>query len=133
MTGTFYQDLWTELATALSAAGYPTMTAGARTFAVVWLDLHTNIHHGSAYQSMAGMVIDYNAAIGHLKSLGYEKIALYGHSIGGARVLYYAAHDPDPVVKAVITSAGPTFNEASYLASPRRDAFLEAKSQAQSL
>lgn len=133
MTGTFYQDLWTELATALSAAGYPTLTAGARTFAVVWLDLHTGIHHGSAFQSMAEMVIDYTAAIGYLKSLGYQRIALYGHSIGGARVLYYAAHNPDPALKAVISSAGPSYNEASYLSSPRKDEFLATKADAQAL
>jgi pimeloyl-ACP methyl ester carboxylesterase len=82
---------------------------------------------------MAGMVIDYNAAIDYMKSRGYSNIALYGHSIGGARVLYYAAHNPDPAVKAIITSAGPTFNEASYLASPRKDEFLAAKAQALAL
>lgn len=40
-----------------------------------------------------------------LKRRGYQKIALQGHSLGCSKVVYFAASQPNPVVKAVVLAS----------------------------
>jgi dienelactone hydrolase len=131
ITGTFSQDLWTTLASRLAAAGYPALTVSARTHAVDWLDLDTNTHWGSAYQTIAQIPLDYHAAVRTLRDRGYQRLALFGHSIAGTRALWYAAHDPDPALVAVISSAGPSFSEETF--APRAAEFAAARARAEAL
>lgn len=131
LSGAFFQDLWTTLAARLAAAGYPALTVSARTHAVDWLDLQSNTHWGSAYQTIAQVPLDYHAAFRLLRERGCTRVALFGHSIAGTRCLWYAAHDPDPALAAVISSAGPSFSEETF--APRAAEFAAARAEAEAL
>ncbi len=45
---------------------------------------------------------DIEAAVLTLKSLGYKKIVLYGHSLGTIQVMFYEATSMDPAVKGLV-------------------------------
>ncbi|GIW05997.1 MAG: hypothetical protein KatS3mg060_0802 [Dehalococcoidia bacterium] len=131
ISGTFYQDLWTTLAARLAEAGYAALTVSARTHAVDWIDLHTTTHWGSAYQTIGQIPLDYNAAFRTLRERGYNRIALFGHSIAGTRCLWYAAHGPDPALVAAISSTGPSFSETTF--APRAADLAATRARAEAL
>ncbi|MBF0166676.1 MAG: alpha/beta fold hydrolase [Alphaproteobacteria bacterium] len=56
---------------------------------------------------------DIGAWLAWLKSQGATKVALMGHSRGGAQTAWFAAERPDPVVTKVILLAPMTWNETS--------------------
>ncbi|MDA2934849.1 alpha/beta hydrolase [Acidobacteria bacterium AH-259-D05] len=47
---------------------------------------------------------DIEAAIRVLEALGYEKIVLFGHSLGGLHAIFYEAVTMDPAVKGLIAT-----------------------------
>jgi pimeloyl-ACP methyl ester carboxylesterase len=47
---------------------------------------------------------DIEAAVYTARALGYRKIILHGHSLGNIQVLYYAANNWEPDIKAVVLS-----------------------------
>lgn len=52
---------------------------------------------------------DIEAAVLILKTLGYKKIIIHGHSLGNIQVQYYVAVSNDPAIKAVVLT-GPFAN-----------------------
>ncbi len=47
---------------------------------------------------------DVEAAVRVLEALGYERIVLFGHSLGGLQVMFYEAVTMDPAVQGVIAT-----------------------------
>jgi pimeloyl-ACP methyl ester carboxylesterase len=93
--------------------------------------MRNNRYLGSAYERIEDCALDYAPAIDWLNDRGYRRIALLGHSLGATKALYYAAHDPDPRIKAVIALSGPRWSAKSYLASESAEKFTENLTRAQ--
>ena len=47
---------------------------------------------------------DIEAAVYTARALGYRTIILHGHSLGNIQILYYAANNWEPDIKAVVLS-----------------------------
>jgi pimeloyl-ACP methyl ester carboxylesterase len=79
------------LACGLSAKGYAALSISTRQH-----DEHVNT------DNFFDVRRDIEAAVETARALGYRSIVLLGHSLGTVQVLYYAATDWDPTIKAVI-------------------------------
>jgi pimeloyl-ACP methyl ester carboxylesterase len=75
----------------LSAEGYAALSISTRQH-----DEHVNT------DNFFDVRRDIEAAIATVKALCYRSIVLHGHSLGTVQVLYYAATNWDPAIKAVI-------------------------------
>jgi alpha-beta hydrolase superfamily lysophospholipase len=60
---------------------------------------------GTAYEVFEDSTIDINAAINYLKTLGYRKFILSGHSTGCQKITYYQTQIQNKSVKALILLA----------------------------
>src|SRR5262249_14886829 len=79
------------IARALSARGYAALSISTRQH-----DEHVNT------DNFFDVRRDIEAAVATAKALGYRSIVLPGHSLGTIPVVFYAATDWDPTIKAVI-------------------------------
>lgn len=132
-SGTFYNDMLVEIATGLNAAGYPAMTLSTRGHDIVFRDPASQRFLGAAFERISECTFDFTAAIRCLVDRGYERIANFGHSLGGNKVLYYAAHDPHPNLAATISSAGPRWSKQMYSTSQWGDAYREHEGRAKAM
>ena len=72
---------------------------------------YNGAHSGESFRTseFETAVREVGAAIAYMKSRGYQRIALAGHSLGTPIVEYYQGADPDPAVKA-LALYGPHIN-----------------------
>lgn len=67
------------------------------------LAINTRQHDGSINtDNFFDIRRDIEAAVMTARALGYRRIALHGHSLGNIQVLYYAATDWSPDIRAVV-------------------------------
>jgi alpha-beta hydrolase superfamily lysophospholipase len=92
MTGGFIGiNDYAPMAARLNAAGYALMLPNMRTAGL----------HGMLYARFADYVKDIAAAMATAQQRGFERIALFGTSLGGPRVINYWRRTHDPAVKAL--------------------------------
>jgi alpha-beta hydrolase superfamily lysophospholipase len=92
MTGGFIGiNDYAPMAARLNAAG----------FALVLPNMRTAGLHGMLYARFADYVKDIAAAMATAKARGFERIALFGTSLGGPRAINYWRTTRDPAVKAL--------------------------------
>jgi alpha-beta hydrolase superfamily lysophospholipase len=131
-TGTnFWHPTITDVARVMTAAGYPALTISTRGHDLAFRGRHGLL--GAAYETVAECSFDFTAAIQHLVDRGYQRIALYGHSLGSTKATYYAAHAPHPALAALVALAGPRFSASWYEASPWAEQYRATKRQAEAL
>ena len=70
---------------------------------------------------MENCVLDVAAAIGHLRSLGFEKVVLGGNSGGGGLSALYQSQAESPTITATPAGDGPDLTQADL---PRADAVV---------
>ncbi|HSU76798.1 MAG TPA: alpha/beta fold hydrolase [Burkholderiales bacterium] len=72
---------------------------------------YNGAHSGESFRTsdFETAVREVGAAISYMKSRGYQRIALAGHSLGTPIVEYYQGAEPDPAVKALAVY-GPHIN-----------------------
>jgi pimeloyl-ACP methyl ester carboxylesterase len=101
MTGSFIGEVESAIPPMLAAAGIPVLAANNRGNGIL----------GAATEKVDGIVPDIAAAMDWMQARGFERIALVGHSKGGAKVSYYLARTADPRVKALgVLSPGSSFH-----------------------
>lgn len=71
---------------------------------------------GSAFEVVDDCRHDWKAWIDFAASAGYRRIALWGHSLGAVKSIYYMATEGDPRVACVIGSSPPRFSYSDYMA-----------------
>jgi len=92
MTGGFVgPNDYNPMAARLNEIGYALMVPNMRTAGL----------HGMLYANFADYVNDIAAAMAVVKSRGHDRIALFGTSLGGPRIINYWRKKHDPVVKAL--------------------------------
>ncbi len=132
-SGSFHNPPMFLLAKLLADRGFPALNLATRGRDVVWHDNASGRYFGSAYEDVVESAGDLGAALDYLVSRGHKRIAVGGHSLGGEKAVYYAAHDPAPNLAAVISLSGPRVSNSSYLASERADDYRRNVAKAEAL
>ena len=120
----FYVGVQRFAADALVAAGYDVLAVNRRSAGVAGIrDSFRGV--GDAWALWREHRMDVEAAVRHLKELGYRRIVLAGHSQGGLLAGDHAAKDPD-VAGLILASPAPTFaGLPSTFADTQRAEFTE--------
>ncbi len=131
--GPFHSRVPLGIASALAEAGYGALTMSTRGHGIAWRDYRGGRYLGSAFESIAECGYDFRGAFDLLEQRGHSRIALLGHSLGGTKALYHAAHDPDRRLAAAVSCSGPRWSASFYDASERREDFRRNRDRAQAL
>lgn len=71
---------------------------------------------GAAFETIDDCRIDWKCWTDYAESQGFERIGLWGHSLGAVKTIYYMANEKDPRIQRVIASSPPRFSHSAYLA-----------------
>jgi len=88
---------------------------------------------GAACEVVDHCRYDIRAWIETAQQRGYSRIALWGHSLGGVKSIYYQAHTQDPHVCCIVAISPPFLSYEHYMSQPEGQAISEAYHHAQSL
>ena len=70
---------------------------------------------GAAYESLDDCRLDWQAWLDFAQAQGYQKLGLWGHSLGAVKSIYYMAVQHDQRVQCVVAASPPRFNHSHYL------------------
>ena len=114
MTGTFYSSpVIAGLADMFAAEGCAVLRVNSRGAGQVMGGPSPRL--GSAYEVIDDCRLDWRAWVDFAEKLGYERIALLGHSIGAVKTSYYLATEHDPRVRQAILVSPPLFSSLTDL------------------
>jgi pimeloyl-ACP methyl ester carboxylesterase len=71
---------------------------------------------GAAFETIDDCRIDWKCWIDYAESQGFERIGLWGHSLGAVKTIYFMATENDQRIQRVIASSPPRFSHSAYLA-----------------
>ena len=129
----FYSGVMPHLADGFARAGYGALSLSTRGHDIAWRTAGGKRFLGAAFERVVDCQINITAAFDWLAGQGYERIALLGYSLGGAKVLYYAAHNTDSRMRALISCSGVRLSANVFAASERGDDFRRNLGRAQKL
>jgi pimeloyl-ACP methyl ester carboxylesterase len=86
---------------------------------------------GAAYENMDDCRQDWEAWVDFARAAGYQRIGLWGHSLGATKSIYYMATQRDPRVTCVVAGSPPRFSYAAFAALEEGEAFKQVVSLAQ--
>jgi pimeloyl-ACP methyl ester carboxylesterase len=118
-SATFAFPALVGIADALASAGYAALSISTRGHGLVWRDAANNRFLGAAYETVEDCWHDFDAAFEHLRERGHRRIALLGHSLGGAKALWYSAHRPHALQAGTIACSPPRWSAEVYGGSER--------------
>lgn len=98
--GNFYSQMNRTIAEAITAAGFPCVTFNTSAHEVAWGV--PGRMFGTAYEIIDRCRLDLKAMLDLMESKGIKRVALFGHSLGAVKVVYYKAIEQDPRVAALI-------------------------------
>ena len=76
---------------------------------------------GAAYEVVDESRMDLRAWVGFAEAAGYKRIALWGHSLGAVKVIYYLANEADERIRCAIASSPPRQRYSAYMATSKAD------------
>lgn len=88
--------------------------------------------YGSANELVSECVFDIDAWIAKCLDLGFQRIGLFGHSLGAIKTIYSQAFHPNPNVKFVVAASPSGLSYSSFSVSARADDYLRCLSWAKS-
>jgi pimeloyl-ACP methyl ester carboxylesterase len=71
---------------------------------------------GAAFETVDDCRIDWKCWTDFAQEQGFERIGLWGHSLGAVKTIYYMATEKDARIERVIASSPPRFSHSAYLA-----------------
>jgi len=86
---------------------------------------------GAAYEHLQDCVYDWEGWVDFAHAAGYQRIGLWGHSLGATKSIYYMATQRDPRVQCVLAGSPPRFSYAAFTALEGGAEFKRLASQAQ--
>ena len=98
--GSFYTGMNLALAEEITKAGFPCVSFNNTSHDVAWGT--PGRMFGTAFEILDRCRIDIKAMLDWMGSKGMKRIAVFGHSLGGVKAVYYKAIDNDPRVAALI-------------------------------
>lgn len=141
-TGNFYAGSTIAMAEDLRNQGYPCLSLNTNAHDTVWYNASNSNYYGVGFEILDRSRLDIKAGIDYLAGLGFQRIAILGHSMGAVRVGYYAATEPDDRVATVIPVSPVRLSYSYMMASEDAEEFkgiiqrageLEAQGKAQEL
>ncbi len=78
---------------------------------------------GAGYEIVDESRHDLRAWIDFAEAQGFRRIALWGHSLGAVKTIYYFANETDPRVQCAVASSPPRQRYSAYMESPAADQF----------
>jgi pimeloyl-ACP methyl ester carboxylesterase len=88
---------------------------------------------GSAFETLDDCRHDWAAWTDLAEARGYQRIGVWGHSLGAVKTIYSLAMQPDARIVRAIASSPPRFSYGSFMAQEGREVFEEYFAQAQRL
>jgi pimeloyl-ACP methyl ester carboxylesterase len=88
---------------------------------------------GAAYEQLDDARLDFAAWLDFAAARGFERIGIWGHSLGAVKTVYVLATASDPRVVCAVASSPPRFDHAAYRQSAEGQQFTAAINQAQQL
>ena len=86
---------------------------------------------GAAYEDMDACRHDWAAWVDFAHAAGYQRIGLWGHSLGATKSIYYMATHPDDRVTCVVAGSPPRFAYSAFLTTEAGEIFKRSAEQAQ--
>jgi pimeloyl-ACP methyl ester carboxylesterase len=86
---------------------------------------------GAAYETVDDCRHDVVAWVEFLKSRGYERIVLIGHSLGAIKAVYAQTYEKFPEVAAVVAVSGPRLSYSAFMNATESSVFFESYSTAE--
>src|SRR5262245_10268935 len=87
--GTFYSKNQQAFVADYVAAGYPVLTLNTRGHDMVARNRPDGRYVGFGYEIISECPNDISPALGLLQSRGYQRLGLFGHSLGAVKGFYY--------------------------------------------
>lgn len=87
--------------------------------------------YGAAYEVIDESRHDWEAWIDFAQAAGFERIGLWGHSLGAVKSIYYMALNRDTRVKFVVAGSPPRFSCSAFANMKEGTEFKKVLSQAQ--
>jgi pimeloyl-ACP methyl ester carboxylesterase len=88
---------------------------------------------GAAYEVIDDCRQDFTAWLDFAASRGFRRVAIWGHSLGAVKTVYFLSVANDPRVACAVVSSPPRFVHQAYLASPNGPRFKADIDHAQQL
>ena len=130
--GNFYSPgMFDEYSVALLAEGSAVLQVNTRGHDPVSRDAVTRVRYGGACERLEDSTHDCEAWVDFAESQGFRRIAIWGHSLGGLKAIYYLAHQDDPRVQYAVATSPPRFSYADYQASEGWENFRQEEDRAQ--
>jgi dipeptidyl aminopeptidase/acylaminoacyl peptidase len=86
---------------------------------------------GAAYEHMEDCTYDWAAWVDCAHAAGYQRIGLWGHSLGATKSIYYMATQRDPRVQCVVAGSPPRFSYSAFVTLEGGEEFRQMAAQAQ--
>ncbi len=78
---------------------------------------------GAAYEIVDESRHDLRAWVDFAEAQGFTRIAVWGHSLGAVKTIYYFANETDPRVACAVASSPPRQRYSAYMDSPAAEQF----------
>jgi pimeloyl-ACP methyl ester carboxylesterase len=88
---------------------------------------------GAAYEVVDDCRLDITAWLDFAEQRGFRRIAVWGHSLGAVKTVYFLSVQDDPRIMCAVASSPPRFSYQVYRAAPDGERFAAAIEEAQSL
>jgi len=88
---------------------------------------------GAAYELVSDCRNDFSAWLDLAAARGFGRVALWGHSLGAVKTVYFLATTNEPPVACAVASSPPRFSHAAYVTSAEASRFLADIERAQQL
>ncbi len=127
--GNFYSStMLEELTPGLRETGAAVLWANTRGHDGVNTAISTGRNHrqGAAFEKVSDCTHDVRAWVDLLQDRGYQRIALFGHSLGAIKSVYAAAHDPHPAIAAVVAASPPRLSYKAFQNSSQSSLFFDS-------
>lgn len=118
----FYTPYQRDFAQRLSAVGYPVLCANTRGHGMLSMAVRAAGVPGCVGTSLERIddcLLDLDAWLDRLRSQGFSRILLWGHSRGAVKVAYHLAHGACAGVARAVLSSPPLLSHARWMASER--------------
>jgi len=104
--GNFYNPSFVDvIGTAFLAEGCAVLRVNNRGHDLVYNSPTGRL--GAAFETVDDCGLDWNAWIDFCQELGYRRVALWGHSLGAVKTIYYLANERDTRVAWAVASSPP--------------------------
>lgn len=88
---------------------------------------------GAAFETVDDCRHDVAAWLAFLKTQGFERILLMGHSLGAIKATYSQAIEPSPLVRGVLALSPPRLSHRAFLQAKESPAYFAALSTAEAM